>query len=358
MLRTDVNSKLANVPILIIVIILAYCLLRYPDTVSSGIKEGLYLCSGVIIPSLFPFMVLSSFLIKSDLCAKFAHIFEPFTRTIFKLPGCTAVVIFMSLIGGFPIGAKMTYEMFESHQITMSQAKRMMYFCINAGPAFVINAVGFTMLGSSKAGVIIFASLCITSVVVGIVTSFTENDDTDCNMLSAPLLNVKKNIANAVTESASDAAQAIFSVCVWVILFSCFGSLISLAPISDNASAIIKCFLEVTSGCKAASGTLGIPAVAFVLGWSGFCVQFQILQYIQGVGLGFMKFIISRLISATVSLFICNQLLRVFPCEVQTFSSNALAFDAVFSVSAPAAAALLFMSAVLILDLDTKRKMC
>ncbi|MEG1243984.1 MAG: hypothetical protein RSD17_04040, partial [Oscillospiraceae bacterium] len=65
MLRTDVNSKLANVPILIIVIILAYCLLRYPDTVSSGIKEGLYLCSGVIIPSLFPFMVLSSFLIKS-----------------------------------------------------------------------------------------------------------------------------------------------------------------------------------------------------------------------------------------------------------------------------------------------------
>ena len=264
----------------------------------------------------------------------------------------------MSLIGGYPVGAKMTYEMVENHQITMSQGRRMMLFCINAGPAFVINAVGFAMLGSSKAGVILFASLCLSSILVGLFTSYSENDEDDDTTLYAPFLSSEKQLSRVFTDSASDGAQAIFSVCVWVILFSCIGSIISLLPISDNAITYIKCLLEVTSGCKSASGAFGIPAIAFVLGWSGLCVHCQIMQYLHGVRVKLFKFFVIRLITGTVASAVCEILLRFFPCEVQTFASNSLAFNAIFSVSAPAAAALLFMSALLILDLDTKREMC
>jgi len=357
-LRLDNKAKIINIHIVILIIIIGFCLLRFPAVVSSGITNGLYLCSGVIIPSLFPFMVLSSFLVKSGFCTKFGFLFEPFTRLLFKLPGCAAGVIFMSLIGGFPVGAKMTYELVENHQITMAQARRMMLFCINAGPAFVINAVGFAMLGSSKVGVILFASLCITSILIGIVTSVMDTYEDLSPMFKTPLNAKDKSLAYAFTNSASDGAQAIFSVCVWVILFSCLGSLISLIPINENTSISLKCILEVTSGCKAAAGTFDIPVIAFILGWSGLCVHCQILQYLQGVGVNIMHFFIARLASGTVASFVCAQLLEMFPCDVQTFSSNSLAFDAAFSVSAPTAAVLLIMSALLILDLDTKREIC
>ncbi len=357
MLSDKLKSNLINITAFIISVVIAFCLLCYPSVVSKGITDGLFLCSGVVIPSLFPFMVLSSFLVKSGFCNKIGHFLEPLTKTLFKLPGCTAGVIFMSLIGGFPVGAKMTYEMFENKQITKFQAKRMMLFCINAGPAFVINAVGYAMFGSSKIGVIIFASLCISSILIGIVTAFTENNE-ECEIICSPTIKNDAKISRAITDSASDGAQAIFSVCVWVILFSCLGAIISLPPISESIATFIKCILEVTSGCKVASESVSIPTIAFVLGWSGLCVHCQIMRYLQGVEINLSKFFLSRLVCATVSSVICEQLLKIFPCEVQTFSSNALAFDVIFSVSGPAAAALLFMSAMLILDLDTKREMC
>lgn len=357
-LRPAIKEKIINIPVVVIIVIIGFCLLRFPAVVSDGITNGLYLCAGVVIPSLFPFMVLSSFLVKSGFCTKFGFLFEPFTRLLFKLPGCTAGAIFMSLIGGFPVGAKMTYELFESHQITMAQARRMMLFCINAGPAFVINAIGFALLGSSKIGIILFASLCITSILIGIVISITDDYEDLSPMFKYPADAKNKKLAFAFTNSVSDGAQSIFSVCVWVILFSCLGSLLSLMPINENTAISLKCLLEVTSGCSAAAGNFDITVIAFILGWAGLCVHCQILQYLQGVGVNIIHFFISRIASGTIASFVCANLLEIFPCEMQTFSSNALAFDAAFSVSAPAAAVLLIMSALLILDLDTERKMC
>lgn len=359
-LQKNTLEKIINFQIFLIIILVGFCLLRFPSAVSSGITKGLYLCSGVIIPSLFPFMVLSSFLVKSGFCEKFGFIFEPFTRTLFKLPGCTAGAIFMSLIGGFPVGAKMTYDLFENHQITMNQARKMMLFCINAGPAFVINAVGFSMLGSSKVGIILFASLCFTSILIGIVISITETYE-DLSPLFSSCDNCtpkKEKLTYALTNSVSDAAQSIFSVCVWVIFFSFIGALVSLAPLSENTIISLNCIFEVTSGCNMAVNTFSIPMIAFILGWAGLCVHCQVLQYLNGVGVNMVYFFIARIANATVASVICARLLEVFPCDVQTFSSNSLAFDAAFSVSAPAAAVLLIMSALLILDLDTKQEMC
>lgn len=276
--KIDVE-KIIDFQIFLIIIVIGFCLLRFPSAVSSGITKGLYLCSGVIIPSLFPFMVLCSFLVKSGFCEKFGFIFEPFTRLLFKLPGCTAGAIFMSLVGGFPVGAKMTYDLFENHQITMNQARKMMLFCVNAGPAFVINAVGFSMLGSSKVGIILFASLCFTSILIGIVISITETYEDLTPLFKAynECSPKKEKLAYAFINSVSDAAQSIFSVCVWVILFSFISALISLAPLGEHTAISLNCILEVTSGCNSAVNTFSIPMIAFVLGWGGLCVHCQVL---------------------------------------------------------------------------------
>lgn len=353
------KNRIKYFPIAVCVTVIGFFLLMYPKNATNGISSGLTLCAQIVIPSLFPFLFLSSFIIKSDLCNKFSFLFDPLTRRLFKLPGCAAGAILMSLIGGFPVGAKMSYELYQNKDITINQAKRMMLFCVNPGPAFVINAVGYTMLGSSKIGVILFVSLCLSSILVGIVTAIMDKSD-DILTKKSKYYQSKDDtpISYAFTVAAADASSAMMAICVWVILFSCLSALIALIPMSKNLISSIFCFLEVTSGCYYASKSLSIQSVAFVLGWAGLCVHCQILQYVKGVKCNLFSFFVARIACATLCSVICNKLLDWFPCEVQTFSSNSLAFSTAFSVSIPAVIAMFFMSAILILDLDSKRELC
>ena len=145
---------------------------KFPDTVTSGVTEGLKVCFYIILPSLFPFMVLSTYIIKSNLF-EFAYKFlTPVSKFLFRQPACAVPVIIMSMIGGFPVGIKMIGNLLRENSITPKQAQRLCIFCMNGGPAFIITAVGVNMLGSAKAGVIMFVSLCLSSLIIGIFTRF------------------------------------------------------------------------------------------------------------------------------------------------------------------------------------------
>ncbi|MDR0314880.1 MAG: hypothetical protein LBH71_02885 [Oscillospiraceae bacterium] len=350
------KSGLKNIHIMVIVILLSYALLSYPGTVTNGVTRGLTLCAAVVIPSLFPFMVLSSFIVKSGLCSKFGFLFDPVTRTLFKLPGNAAGVVFMSLIGGFPVGPKMTYELYENGEISKSQARMMMFFCMNAGPAFVLSAVGYSMYNSSKVGLILFASICASSIIVGVVTSIFDNDKEKEFLSHSREKKAQPDNLTAFTYSVSDGANSILSVCIWVVIFSCIGSLLELLPIEPKVLIALKSILEVTSGVNSAAHHFSIPSIAFILGWSGLCVHCQVMQYIQKVGAPLFKFWLSRLANATIASVICSALLDLYPVDIPTMASPDRLFDASLSVSAPGAAVLLSMCALLILDLDTKRK--
>ena len=139
------------------VIISMICIFKMPDAVTQGVTDGLKICFNVILPSLFPFMVLSAYIVKSEALSFFYKLFYPLTRFVLHQPLCTVPVVIMGLVGGFPVGAKMTFLLLEKGQITKNQAQRLCMFCVNGGPAFVITAVGVNMLASNKAGIIIFA---------------------------------------------------------------------------------------------------------------------------------------------------------------------------------------------------------
>ena len=50
------------------------------------------------------------------------------------------------------------------------------------------------------------------------------------------------------------------------------------------------------------------------------------------------------------------ELLKVFPCEVSVFATDSSVTPAAYSVSVPALAALLIMSVLLILEVDSDKK--
>ena len=86
-------------------------------------------------------MVISSFIVKSNLSLKIGKLMSPLTKFLFNLPGYIGPTIILGLIGGYPTSARGVKSLFEKKIITDSDAERIMLFSVGAGPAFVVSII-------------------------------------------------------------------------------------------------------------------------------------------------------------------------------------------------------------------------
>ncbi len=319
----------------------------------EGVRNGLFLCGETVIPSLFPFMIFSDFIVRSELGYAVGKALSPLTEKLFRLPGCSACAIMMSLIGGFPVGARMIAQLYECGRLSAPQAKRMMWFCVNSGSAFVIGAVGATMLSSKKCGIVLFVSQTLAALFVGFFSRFFAKKNG--GEKSAKNYEIDTSV---FTESVFCATGAMLNICAWILLFSAFNPFfIKLAERNSLFNTVVV-MSEVTSGCAFAAEHLPVFFIAPVLSWSGFAVHMQLLPYIKKIGMSLPEFWLSRAVNCFAVLPISLLLFRVFQCEVQVFSNLSDVVVKPYSVSVPASVAMLILGAFTIIDINlaTDRK--
>ena len=338
-----------------VAIVIGAVILVFPQAAVDGVRSGIELCLGVVVPSLFPFLAVSIFVSGFALPKKVLVVVSAVMRVLFRLPGEAVYAVVTGLAGGYPVGCAVTSRLYEQGKITREQARRLTLFCVNSGPAFAVTAVGSVMLGSSRLGVIIYASLCISSLIIGFALRFTapfsqkyESGDVSDVPLSCRFV-----------EATEKASALMLKICAWVTLFSCLFSLVNELGLSQNAVTVIRCLFEVTGGCRAASEYGNICFVAATLGWSGLCVVCQVLGDVRKVGTPLPLLLLFRAVHAVLAAVVCRLLLCVFPVEASVFAplvTNTAV--GVFSVSTPAVLALLGLCTVFIIDLDKNKKTC
>lgn len=351
------KAKLKALP-LIFAAVMGVLLLICPTAAVGGVSEGLRLSAGVIIPSLFPFLVVSSFAADCPASSAVSKAFSPVMRLVFRLPGEAATAVAFGLIGGFPVGCSVAAGLLESGRISREQAQRLTLFCVNAGPAFVITAVGAVMLGSRRAGVIIFASLSIACLLIGFFLRFFGSAHMTDNGRKCSVSVSTQTTSQALVNATQKSTTATLKICSWLTLFSCMASIAQHLGLSGAALGVTKCLLEVTSGCTYAAKEGNLFVVAAVLGWSGLCVGCQVLEYVRSVGTPLPLFFAFRAVNGALAAVICFVLLKFFPLEQTVFSNVTSAVSQTFSFSAPACAALIFLCVVFVIDLDRNRKVC
>ena len=340
----------------------AAALLLFPMSAADGARRGIGYCLNLLIPSLFPFMVFSAFLIKSGISSRLGRFLSPVTRFLFRLPGCSAAAIFMSLIGGYPVGARAIAALYAQNDISEKEAQRMLCFCVNSGPAFVISTVGGMMLGDLRAGLILFVSQILASLLLGIACRFTLWEPPSDRRESA-----KAEPSSALIASAADASRGMASMCAFVILFAVLVSVLIQSGLSDAfsrlllkagfpyaaASSLLSVLLEVTGGCMDAV-VAGAPLLflSFAIGWGGLCVHFQVLSAAANVRISRLRFTLFRLLHGLCAAFLTNLFLRMFPVTVSVFSSTDQPLSGHLSGSAPAACALFLLCMAFLLTLQ------
>jgi sporulation integral membrane protein YlbJ len=150
------------------VLLMAAGLLIIPEESVEAAKNGLKLCANVIIPSLFPFFVLSGMLVELDAARYLGILFEKLMRPLFNLGGSCAVPLVLGFLGGYPTGARTAIAIYEKGLCSKEEAERLLAFCNNSGPAFILGVVGAGIFSSSRAGIILYLSHTLASIIIGV----------------------------------------------------------------------------------------------------------------------------------------------------------------------------------------------
>ena len=164
--------------------VMGVVLLTCSDDLAQGIAQGLQISGNVLIPSLFPFMILCTYLVLTDGARILSIPLRPLTKYLLRLPPEYGAVVFASLIGGYPVGGKMISGLVRQGGLDKPTAQRMMAFCFGPSPAFMITAVGAGILLDRRLGVMLFCAQIIASLGVGFILS-----------LGVPLPQKKKHAA-------------------------------------------------------------------------------------------------------------------------------------------------------------------
>ncbi len=295
-------------------------LLIFPTECRNGGTNGVFLCLQVLIPSLFPFMIISSFVAKSGLAYKTPKFIDKLINSVFKLPSCAFAPILLSIIGGYPVGAATIKELYCESRLTKSQSERMAMFCVSAGPGFLLTYIGTVMTRNLRLGYILLASQILSLIILGIIARFTINP------LENETTHAKKNMTHykageALVYSIETAIKTSVSMCALIVIFSSVSE-IFITLCNKNTSLIwITSLIEITNGIKIISS--GYPAIvlAFVCGFGGFCVHFQIFVQLKEIRINKCNFYIFRLFQGTLCALITSLFIKIFPITKTVFST-------------------------------------
>lgn len=334
-------------------------LLAYPAAAATGISRGMSLCSSVILPTLFPFMLLSGLLAESPLCRCPGQWMETITRRLFGLPGCCGPAILLGLIGGYPAGMMAVARLYRQGQIHREGWRRLSAFCVGGGPGFVISLVGARLMNSVHAGVLLYAAQVVAAIAIGIGLGHGQRHTITP---SRPPLTPRRPFATIV----GDCCGALLTICGFVGLAAMSLALIEgmglaatlaawLCTDTATVSAVLGALLEVSGGCVAVAGLGGLAPLwlSLTLSWAGLSVQGQLAATLPEERLLCPYFWRWRLTHGLLSGGIAMALFHWFPPNDQTVGGQPRALP--YSVSASGSIMLIFLCFLTMLYFSQKK---
>ena len=308
-------------------------LVLYPSQSMDAGRQGLQLCFNVIFPSLFPFFVLSSLVVELGMARYIGQALEPIMRPVFRVSGPGSSALVLGFVGGYPVGARTAIRLYETKQLTKSEVQRLLAFCNNSGPAFILGVVGTGVFGSGSVGLLLYFVHMAASLCVGLLFRFYGRPATEQPFASRTPQFQAVRFSHAFTDSIKNSFSSLLNICAFVVFFSVLIRLLSLCGIMEAAACLLTALplhldpamaqhllvglVEVSSGVAGliGEGALGerISMAAFMLGWAGLSVHCQVLSFLADSELSAFPYLLGKVLHGLLSALFTTGLMRLFP---------------------------------------------
>lgn len=348
-----------------IFVLIAIFLVVFSRSNLDATKQGLELWAYTVVPSLFPFFVITNLLSQTKVVNIIGKILDKLMRPFFNVPGIGGFAFVMGLISGYPIGAKVVSDFRHQSLVTKDEGERLLAFTNNSGPLFIISSVGIGMFGDTKTGILLLCTHILACITVGIILGkFSKKSDNEFRTNMNNRLNKKneikdnnldsknvtlKNLGEVLSISINNSICTILLIGGFVVIFSVIISILNkthtldllsnlLKPVLqmfnmdiDFAKPLLSGILELTNGVKQVSA-INIKAIsqniilcAFLLGFGGFSVLLQVFSIVSKTDLSMKKYVIGKFmqgIFASIYTFLALNFIPFINLDIVITSSN------------------------------------
>lgn len=320
------------IPKLIICLII-FGIILAPKAAISAAKDGILIWINILMPSLLPFIICANLVVSLKIIDILGVIINSITQKIFNVSGKAGLIFAISMISGYPVGAKFASDLRLENKISKYEGQRLISFCSTSGPLFIIGSIGTGMLRNPTLGYIMLFCHYLASLMVGLI--FRRYGKEKISKSKNSLIKDINKIINENSKSEDffvsfgkavvNGVNNLLAIGGFVIIFSVFFEILSVFKIIDLISYLVCIFLtpfgitpnivsafisglfEMTIGCNNLSQIYNIsililaPLCSFLVGFSGLSILAQCSSFIGKTDMKISLYIFSKFLHGVFS---------------------------------------------------------
>lgn len=274
-------------------------------TALSGAADGISLCLNTLVPSLFPFFVLSMVLTEF-LSGQAIPLLRPVALWC-KIPAGMESLLAIGFLGGYPVGAQNVTAAWHSKKISDIQAARMITICNNAGPSFIFGILG-TMFSDPKLPWLLWVIQIISALTVGAILPGDRSDNP--TQIGSRQLHI--------TDILQRSVRVMALVCSWVVLVRMMLAFLDrwiLFLLPQGLQVLLCGILELSNGCirlaTVENINLRFLLASCMLSLGGLCVMLQTNSVTDGISMHL--YFPGKLLQCCISVILSSILFPVDP---------------------------------------------
>ena len=280
------RKNLNNILVFIIIILTIFNFNIIIDSINLAFKT----CINTLIPSLIPFLLISSIIIKKNLL------------------NCNMYTLnTLSFISGSPSNSKFIKEYIDNGVITSEDGQKVLNYMQYVNPLYILNGIGLITLNNKKLGLIILISNLSSSLILKVynkeikVNKITTNDE---------------SLFSTLTYSIKDIINTLLYVIGVITCFFIITTYISILFNIKEEYKFVYGIFEITQGINYLSkSNLNIYfktiISSFFVSFGGLSIHMQIYGILDNKKIRYKPYLISRIIHSIISIIITSILFYI-----------------------------------------------
>lgn len=294
-------------------LLLIILILSRPEASFQYAYEGLYQWAAKMVPTLFPFMMISSIMVHSGADLELGRMLSHLLKKVYRYSNYGLYAVFMGFFCGFPMGAKVVSDLYEHGKIKKAEADTLLAFCNNIGPAYFVGII-IPLLhrcGYHNTLPFVFGMYGIPALY-GMVMGFLHVARTapDCAHRTGEPAHLSDppqiSLTAALKKSCVDNTQSLIILGGYITFTNAFRILLDFVPLSAGGRNILSSFLEIIGGVQAVYTTALLPNqkvfwIMTALCFGGVSCIMQTSSFLEKSGLSLSRYLRHKLMTTLIS---------------------------------------------------------
>lgn len=291
-----------------LILVLFFTLLFFPEHVFFGATKGLVLWYKTVLPTLFPFIIITSLLSRTNSFHIISKILSYPLCDILHISNASLPAVVSGFFCGYPMGAKVIADLIEQKHISENEGAYLLSFCNNASPMFWVSYVIYQTFSLEKYVLPVLIIVYLTPIICSFGFRNIHKFERKATLVSCSMIN--DNFFSVLDQAVGSGCELITKIGGYLMIFSIIAELCLLLPFTENWwYYLVIPSLEMTNGINQIMASPYNTGIQFILvvfntSFGGICAFMQTFSVLKNTNISKKVYIIEKLITAMVTSLI------------------------------------------------------